>query len=45
MHESPRQKPGQCLDNIFLSSKDLKSSLKISFSKVLLHIDRRDTDR
>lgn len=31
------------LDNTFLSSKILKSSLKISFSKISSHISKRDT--
>ena len=38
-------KPDWWLDNRFLYSKNLKSSLKISFSKILLHIGRRDTGR
>ena len=35
-------KPDWWLDNRFLYSKNLKSLLKISFSKILLHVGTRD---
>ena len=45
MHESPGWKPDWCLNNRFLSSKKLKSLLKIIFLRYLLNIERRDTGR
>ena len=41
--ESPGKKPDWCIDNKFPFAKNTKSSLKISLSKILLHIGKRGT--